>query len=457
MPCNTRSATAKLLASAIDASCRRFPADEETLAEALLRLRAKRKALSRSGKAPIEILSAEEDDGDGSSAAEEFKHLFDGSQASPEDFSNPFAPHHPLYLDREARYSANRREEVVRDRIHPELIRPRLRPIDNFFSLASKDRFVSFRLRPFHNQKYLPLDDPKLVGARKIIDDAGLIYTVLDVEPYRPIVVHEFYAKLGDLEYHNGTNRIYIRGLMFEFTPEIINKMFLVDDSLPYGEWERINIDEAVQCVSRGRKNRWEGFRSQHLTRLNGVLYKLCCCNWIPTTNNTTMVKERIRLLAYIVQGHKFNFGQMVYDQILAAARTPEMVNNKLMFPNLIFQLLSFQHTVPEHRGDRPLSGFPLKITLDPKAGKGSGDDEPQPAPSLAADLEQLATWLKRVQLRVRGGEYAELRTQVDGPATAANRDGDENRSVEGEQGDGASAEGEDSDDDDDENEWAGN
>lgn len=51
----------------------------------------------------------------------------------------------------------------------------------------------------------------KLQEAERIIEQVGLMYIVFDVDPYIMVLVREFYANLGDLEYRLGTNLVCVR------------------------------------------------------------------------------------------------------------------------------------------------------------------------------------------------------------------------------------------------------
>ncbi|KAF8109086.1 hypothetical protein N665_0103s0040 [Sinapis alba] len=55
------------------------------------------------------------------------------------------------------------------------------------------------------------LEDPDFVEVKEIIRKFGLLYTVLDVRPYAPHVIQEFYSNLLHLDFRNGTNLVYVR------------------------------------------------------------------------------------------------------------------------------------------------------------------------------------------------------------------------------------------------------
>ena len=86
---------------------------------------------------------------------------------------------------------------------------------------------------------------------------------------------------------------------------------------------------------------------SKYLTATNQVLYKLVCSNWIPTMNYTSMNQRRLRFVYMLPHHDGFDFGKLVYDQIMAMVENTKTEKTRcIMFPTLIQQVLLFQRTI---------------------------------------------------------------------------------------------------------------
>lgn len=94
----------------------------------------------------------------------------------------------------------------------------------------------------------------------------------------------------------------------------------------------------------------WDDLSSPHLSPTMAVLYNICCHNWMPTMNKTALHKDRATFVYMVANNKLFNFGKMVYDQIIVYANAHPFY--RLVLPNLIDQLLCFQLIVPSYPSD---------------------------------------------------------------------------------------------------------
>lgn len=108
-------------------------------------------------------------------------------------------------------------------------------------------------------QKYLPEVDPALIEARKIIEKAQLMYTVLDVPGFTLEVGLEFYANLRNIIKRDGTTWVYMWSHMYEFSPALINSVFKTpcqDSDFPRKPCTKEKLDDAANTIYWWEKRR---------------------------------------------------------------------------------------------------------------------------------------------------------------------------------------------------------
>ncbi|KAF3504248.1 hypothetical protein F2Q69_00043398 [Brassica cretica] len=172
------------------------------------------------------------------------------------------------------------------------------------------------------------------------------------------------------------------------------------------------DIDRVCSFLTDNRVQRWEAMSSKYLTPTNQVLYKLVCSNWIPTTNYTSMNQERLKFLYMIHHHRSFDFGQMVYDQIISfAANINTDRSRRIIFPTLIQQVIDYQRIVLSFEDDEEYTGYPKLVVKDKKAGRGQGADSR--SVNLLADIERTISDLKSIWIRLRRGEYPQYPRQT--------------------------------------------
>ncbi|KAF2557361.1 hypothetical protein F2Q70_00027249 [Brassica cretica] len=277
----------------------------------------------------------------------------ESSDDNPEDPT--VAAKTPENRFKEHRYEESRSVYQTKAQYYPELLRPLRLPLTaKFISMAATERVVT---------------------------GAGLIHTLIDIDPYQPNVVREFIANLLDAKERDDGVAVYVRGSLVDFSPSLINALYCFPEFEEDPNWMDENIDE--------------------------VMYKLVCSNWIPSTNYTSMNQERLKFVYMLHHHDVFDFGKLVYNQILTMAEnTKTKKTRRIMFPTLIQQVLLFQRIIPPDTRDDEFTGLPKLVVKDIKAGRGSGADSS--TASLEEDIERTIASLKAIQVRLRRGDYVQ-------------------------------------------------
>lgn len=254
-------------------------------------------------------------------------------------------------------------------------------------------------------QRFLPEVDPDLLEARKIIEKAQLMYTVMDVPNYTNEVVLEFYANLGNMIKRDGTTWVFVRSHMYEFSPSLINRIFQTPDQdgdFPRKPWLTENLNDATNTITGGKKKKWGNLSMLDVVPTMNILFKFCVYNWMPTANRSTLTIERLKFIHMMVAGRPLDFGVMVFDQIYdlgQQAITGE--SNKLMFPNLIQHVLDAQFPIPA-RDEDSAPQKPFKMVLDRKQGvaKNPPGTGPSRRYSYTADVGRVNRLVDRIAYR---------------------------------------------------------
>ncbi|KAG7559036.1 Integrase catalytic core [Arabidopsis thaliana x Arabidopsis arenosa] len=312
----------------------------------------------------------------------------------------------PLFL---SRYQENRRILFLRDRKYPELKLPSDSPYnDTFLTEEGLGRYKVIGGRIFNEMRFLPQDGAHTAAIQQLLSDAGLLPTVTEIDSYVNEVVMEFYANLPDSEEgEKDGHRVFVRGTMFEFSPTIINQMFQLPN-IPYSVDQPLlhvpeSLDEIALSLSNGKALTWKQLSTRLFDDNVSLLNKICCHNWMPTVNRSVLKPDRVTLLFMVSNRRAFNFGKLIYDEIWACSNAVANPSStlRLVFPNLIDQMLRFQRIVPTVVGDMS-SAAPMRFTVEIK-----------PAPTshvtLDADLLHLIGCLTTMRQRLAGGEYEDV------------------------------------------------
>ncbi|KAF8085093.1 hypothetical protein N665_0681s0016 [Sinapis alba] len=222
------------------------------------------------------------------------------------------------FLPKEPRYAAIR--DLFQERVleNLDLLRPKVPPVNSWFIRGQATKcYKLLTPRKFVTQQNLSLADEKLHDIKKVVKKYGLIYTVIDSDSFQPNMVREFMINLHDAEDRDDGLVVYVRGVLVDFSPSLINAMYLILEFKEDHDYMAEEIDGVCAFLTNDQVRRWENMNSKFLTLLNQVLYKLVCSNWIPTTNYTTITHDRLKFL-YMIHHHKsFDFGKLVYNEIV--------------------------------------------------------------------------------------------------------------------------------------------
>lgn len=115
---------------------------------------------------------------------------------------------------------------------------------------------------------------------------------------------------------------------------------------------------------------------------------------------------DRARFLYKLVNKIPFDFGELVCDQVTRAGQMVEYSEFRPVFPNLIYQVLSYQRDVPLHKGEAlsnlamPISNS-MRVSIDKHVSSSS-----LPSPSGRKG--------KNVSLPLTSGRKKKLKACVD-------------------------------------------
>ncbi|XP_023641897.1 uncharacterized protein LOC111831513 [Capsella rubella] len=183
-----------------------------------------------------------------------------------------------------------------------------------FGSAVAFQRYGSFTSRKLHaevNTTFGEIDE-----VRELIDAAGLLRTVSASKPFDPQVVYEFWANLPTVEPETDSAEVLVRNWVYEFSPDRINALFglpAVDERTEQRHMAEVITSDIALFVSGGKAKVFKQFQLSKVENNNiKDLLKICCTNWLPTTNDGYVTPDRAKLVYKVMHQKPFDFGRMV-------------------------------------------------------------------------------------------------------------------------------------------------
>lgn len=125
--------------------------------------------------------------------------------------------------------------------------------------------------------------------------------------------MYDLWANLPNIKVNTNTVEVLVRDCIYEFSPSKINQIFdipQVDERTHRMKMARILKGELADFMSGGKVRKWKGIHFANLTKGNKLLYKICCNNWLPTSNDAYAQPARAKLIYMMAPKIHFNFNE---------------------------------------------------------------------------------------------------------------------------------------------------
>ncbi|XP_019184056.1 PREDICTED: uncharacterized protein LOC109178962 [Ipomoea nil] len=240
-----------------------------------------------------------------------------------------------------------------------------------------------------------------------LLSNVGLLKTVTSICPYSKLLTYEFYCNLNE-EIDNLTEtrcmQIFIRGKWHVFGPDAINEYYGLK---AVDEEEITDWDLVAKTLTGGQTPAWptgetDTLPSSRLTSKYVILHRIALHNWLPSAHFHRVGKQLAAPLFWIGTKISIDLGTWIFYHILTLIH-PREQKVRLLYPNLIFGVLTSQGLVPM---PSEVISPTLLYTIDPRLLTGNDIRDVTPVNALpSSNAENVVDDLphaKDVQLSLR-------------------------------------------------------
>ncbi|KAM6555740.1 hypothetical protein CsatB_002759 [Cannabis sativa] len=273
-----------------------------------------------------------------------------------------------------------------------------------------------YATRKFECVRNYDLHAHRVYGIVKFIQFHQWENTLTGFNGFIANIVKDFYANLTDDFLDENSRlyrRVYVRGHWFSFSKKDIAHALQLPENVsnPVMSMDReLMLSELTGA--RYELKPGESLRITHLTFAHASLMRFALSNWVPNSNKTVVSQDVASFLYCITSVASIDLASHILNQIVSFRRGKKPTF-KLVFPNLIFKVLSSQKNVAQSYEtlEPPITGptfqhseyFDGVFEKRPKAGAAAAAAA---SPSSdAAELQEVKNEVQNVNNRLAAME----------------------------------------------------
>ncbi|GAA0151660.1 hypothetical protein LIER_10336 [Lithospermum erythrorhizon] len=188
-----------------------------------------------------------------------------------------------------------------------------------------------------------------------ILQDAGLLSIMSNIEPHWPQLIREFMCNVSEKIADSASSmfhKVKLRGHVFKFSHSLINKHYGVHDEGITGA--TLKLGDIVGELIRKAFTAWPSkgqLQASSLSLKYAVLHKVSIANLVPISNNTNVSEAVGRVLYVMGSDQHLNIGKVIFEQIVDHSRTGAKLK-PIGFPSLICSMLITRYPHVLKKGD---------------------------------------------------------------------------------------------------------